>query len=100
MASAVFQHPEAQTPREDLMIEGSLGRDPYRDRESQSGDLERIGEITMRAVLPTTKLRPCAGCGGRFVGRDLYEVMDLHESLTFFEGDQLCRECARNHGVL
>jgi len=34
------------------------------------------------------------------VGRDLYEVMDWHESLTFFEGDRVCEECARNHGVI
>ena len=54
----------------------------------------------MRAMLPTTKLRPCAGCGGKFMSGDLYEVMDGHESLTFFEGDRLCEECARNHGVL
>jgi hypothetical protein len=51
-------------------------------------------------VLPTTKLRSCAGCSGRFVGRDLYEVMDWHESLMFFEGDRICEQCARNHGVL
>lgn len=51
-------------------------------------------------MLPMTKLRPCAGCGGRFMGRDLYKVMDEHESLAFFEGEKVCKECALNHGVL
>ena len=37
------------------------------------------------------RLSPCAGCGGKFIGRDLYTVMGRHESLTFFEGDRLCR---------
>ena len=68
--------------------------------EARSGDLEHVGEITPRAVIPLTKLRSCTGCGGRFTGRDLYEVMDWHESLTFFEGDALCGDCALHHGVL
>jgi hypothetical protein len=38
------------------------------------------------------RLSPCAGCGScKFIGRDLYTVMGCHESLTFFEGDRLCR---------
>jgi hypothetical protein len=37
------------------------------------------------------RLSPCAGCGGKFIERDLYTVMGWHESLTFFEGDRLCR---------
>ena len=82
------------------MAEDSLAHNAHSNPEDECGDLEHIGEITVRAVLPTTKLRRCAGCGGRFVGRDLYEVMDLHESLTFFEGDRVCEECARNHGVI
>ena len=44
------------------------------------------------------RLRECAGCGGRFRGQDLYEVGD--GNLTFHEGDELCRSCARRHGVL
>jgi hypothetical protein len=82
------------------LIEGSVARDPYPDSDARGSDLEHIGEISVRAVLPTTKLRSCAGCSGRFVGRDLYEVMDWHESLMFFEGDRICEQCARNHGVL
>jgi hypothetical protein len=44
------------------------------------------------------RLGGCAGCGGRFRGRDLFEVGD--DNLTFFEGDRLCGPCARDHGVL
>ncbi len=40
----------------------------------------------------------CDGCGGRVWHRDLVEVGD--DSLTFFEGDLLCRPCARAHGAL
>ena len=36
------------------------------------------------------RLRECAGCSGRFGGRDLVEVQ---ESLTYFEGDLLCHGC-------
>ena len=80
------------------MAENSLAHpDPDEGRHT---DLEHIRGVAVRAMLPTTKLRPCAGCGGKFMSRDLYEVMDGHKSLTFFEGDRLCEECARNHGVL
>ena len=40
----------------------------------------------------------CDGCGERAWRRDLFEVGD--DNLTFFEGDELCRPCARAHGVL
>jgi hypothetical protein len=40
----------------------------------------------------------CDGCGERVWRRDLVEVDP--DSLTFFEGDELCRPCARAHGVL
>ncbi len=42
--------------------------------------------------------RGCAGRGGRFAGRELFEVGD--DNLKFFEGDELCRGCAAGHGVL
>ena len=42
----------------------------------------------------------CAACSQRFLGRDLHEVTEDHESLTWFVGDLLCRSCAIGHGVL
>ncbi len=50
------------------------------------------------ATVARAKTRECAGCSGRFRGRDLVEVGD--DSLVFFEGDELCRPCARAHGEL
>jgi len=66
--------------------------------EGDRGGIEHVGRIVARAVLPATKLRSCDSCGGRFGGRDLHPVGGDH--LTFFEGDELCGECARRHGVL
>ncbi len=40
----------------------------------------------------------CDGCGERVWHRELLEVGA--DSLTFFEGDRVCRGCARDHGVL
>ncbi len=40
----------------------------------------------------------CDGCGERAWRRGLVEVGP--DNLTFFEGDVLCRPCARRHGVL
>jgi hypothetical protein len=71
---------------------GGVGNSPG------GGNLEHVGEIVARTVLPTTKLRSCASCGDRFGGRDLHPVRD--DNVTFFVGDELCRQCARRHGVL
>lgn len=47
------------------------------------------------------RLVECVGCGERYPHRELIEVTEDHESLTFFPGDRLCvRECASAHGVL
>jgi hypothetical protein len=77
----------------------SLVRDAYPDLE-ESRDLEHVGEIIPRAVLQTGKLRTCAGCGGWFTGREIHEVSEDYESLTWFPGDPLCEPCALAHGVL
>jgi hypothetical protein len=42
----------------------------------------------------------CAGCGDRFPHRQLVEVLEDHEALTYFEGDQLCECCAVGHGII
>ena len=52
------------------------------------------------ATIARAKTAVCDGCGQRHRRRDLYEVEEHHESLTFFEGDELCEECALSHGVL
>ncbi len=80
------------------MIDPRLAHFAHSEPEKQHGDLEHVGEITERALYPVIKLRSCASCRGRFEGRDLLAVGDDH--LTFFEGDELCRSCARNHGIL
>jgi hypothetical protein len=43
------------------------------------------------------KTATCNGCGERVRHRDLVEAGE--ESLTFFAGDLVCRECASAHGV-
>ncbi len=80
------------------MIDPRLAHSAHSEPDEQHGDLEHVSEITERALYPVIKLRSCAGCRGRFQGRDLFEVTD--DNLTFFEGDELCRSCARNHGIL
>ena len=68
---------------------------PTGEGDRRSDDFEHVGAIVARSPLLI-----CSGCGERFRGRDLIEVMDWHESLTFFEGDVLCKECASGHGVI
>lgn len=46
------------------------------------------------------KTRRCSGCSEPTNGRDLIEVVEYHQSLTFFEGDQICPQCAGDHGVV
>ncbi len=56
------------------------------------------GRAVMFVYPKARRLRECASCGGRFSGRDLFAVRENH--LTFFEGDELCRPCARRHSIL
>jgi hypothetical protein len=39
----------------------------------------------------------CAGCGS--TRREVHEVREDHESLTYFEGDALCGSCASDAGL-
>ena len=80
------------------MIDTRLGHFAHSEPEKQHDDLEHVSKITERALYPVIKLRSCTSCGRRFSGQDLFEVGDDH--LMFFEGDELCRSCARNHGIL
>ncbi len=52
------------------------------------------------AAYKKAKTATCSGCKNRFRHRDLYEVQDWHESLTWFEGDLLCEGCALDSGIL
>lgn len=52
----------------------------------------------LTAAVVAAKTRTCAGCGQRVRRRELVDVGG--DNLTFFEGDRLCRTCARRHGVL
>ena len=69
-----------------------------RHQEDEGFDPEAMVLGWHRNQRSGAKTLPCADCGGRFRGRDLIEVCDDH--LTWFEGDLLCRGCARSHGVL
>ncbi len=40
----------------------------------------------------------CDSCGERRWNRELVEVTEDHDSLTWFPGDLLCRGCVRAHG--
>jgi hypothetical protein len=80
------------------MIDTRLGPFAHSEPEKQHDGLEHVSKITERALYPVIKLRSCASCGERFSGLDLFEVGDDH--LMFLEGDELCRSCARNLGLL
>ena len=80
------------------MSDRSLAHPAQPEPEDRGNDLEHIGEIAVRAMVPTARLRPCAACGGRLQGRDSHPVPE--DNLTFFAEQLLCGECARNHGVL
>ena len=70
----------------------------HNPEDRHQGHLEHIGDVTERALYPVIKLRICAACRGKFRGKDLFEVGNDH--LIFFEGDKLCRSCARGHAIL
>lgn len=64
------------------------------------GDFEHRGGLCKHlhaAHIFRAKSGECADCRGRFLRRDLFEVGEDH--LTWFEGDELCRECAGKSGI-
>ncbi len=83
------------------MSDRSLAQAAHLEPEDSgnNNELEHISEIAVRAMLPSTrKLSLCEACSGRFRGLVLHPVPEDH--LTFFEGQLLCGECARKHGVI
>jgi hypothetical protein len=48
---------------------------------------------------PPKRIR-CAGCGRRLPKQDLITVHEgHHDNLHFFNGDRICKSCARANGV-
>jgi hypothetical protein len=82
------------------VYEITLGR---RGEFCECADFEHRGsgcKHIVAATIARAKTAPCEGCGKRFRHRDLYEVQDWHESLTWFPGQLLCRGCAAATGIL
>lgn len=63
------------------------GRGRWSDRPTQAA----------RIVWGEVPARGCAGCGETC--REVHEVTEDHESLTFHGGDLICASCAGAHGV-
>ncbi len=64
-------------------------------------DFEFRGESCkhiLAATITHAKTATCSGCGDRVRHRDLTEVLEDHESLTWFPGDLLCYSCLHDHG--
>ena len=80
------------------VYEVTLGR---RGECCECSDFEYHGQACkhiIAAIICRAKTGPCAECGRRFRPRNLYPVPE--DDLTYFEGDELCYEHARSHGVL
>jgi hypothetical protein len=64
-------------------------------------DFEFRGEACkhiLAATISRAKTATCNGCGDRFRHRELEEVTEEHNSLTWFVGDVLCPGCLLQHG--
>jgi len=69
------------------------------------------GKLTVDTLKDSTPAHPsrtektsaqatCAGCRAEYPRRVLVEVLpERHDSLVFFDGDKVCRSCARRNGV-
>ncbi len=75
------------------MVNLKNGRGSCPDRVPEGEECKH----TSAARYVKAKTATCSGCSERFRHRDLVEVQ---ESLTYFEGDLVCLECAGAHGVL
>ena len=82
------------------VYEVTLGR---RGEFCECRDFERRGSACKHvhaAQIARAKTARCAGCGARFPRREIVEVHEDHENLTWFVGDELCRSCGIAHGIL
>jgi hypothetical protein len=69
----------------------------------ECSDWQSRGEACKHLIAATivhAKVGHCADCNRRHLRRDLVEVTEDHDSLTWFVGDELCRQCAMAHGIL
>ena len=67
----------------------------------ECADVEFCGEACKHIVAATiaqAKTATCSACGDRFRHRELEEVTEEHNSLTWFVGDVLCPGCLLQHG--
>ncbi len=55
--------------------------------------LERAARRPSSFAIAAPKTGACSACSERVPRRELTEVQDYHESLSYFEGDRLCPEC-------
>ncbi len=72
-----------------------------RGESCECADFEFRGESckhVLAATIAHAKTATCSGCGDRIRHRDLTEVTEDAESLTWFPGDQLCDPCLHDHG--
>ena len=70
----------------------------YRRHHGASFACKHLYAVGIKLAKRRAETVRCDGCGERHRHRDMYEVGADH--LTFFEGDDLCRPCARAHGIL
>jgi len=55
---------------------------------------EKVPEV------PASDTLECAGCGHSFCTEELITAHEgRHDNLHFFNGDRICRKCARASGV-
>ena len=78
----------------EVILRGGLERCECADHEIRGGRCKHV----LAAKMYRAKTARGAACGERHRNLDMVEVGD--DSLTFFEGDELCGECAMAHGVL
>ena len=92
---AVYKVP-GRTGATHFVVSLSRGTCECKNSEHQGAPCEHL----LTAEIVNAKSATCADCNRRFLGRDLYEVTEDHESLTWFTGDLLCRSCAIGHGII
>ena len=76
------------------LVDLKAGTCPCADR-TPAGEVDKH---VVAARYVKAKTANCSGCRRRIRHRDLTEVTEDHESLTWFVGDLLCWSCQHDHG--